>query len=219
MLRTMSSTFTLLTALPTVAAGFLLSLSLIAAIGAQNLFVLRQGLQRQYVGLCVLFCATADTLLAALGVAGMAQLVEDAPRFAQLMAAAGALFLLAYGSMALHRAWLGHSAATPTDTRTNGWPLVLAQLAALTLLNPHVYLDTVVLIGSIGAQQPPHLKWAYVLGTSAASLFWFVSLGYGARWLQPLFARPAAWRVLDGVTGVTLLALATGLALTLPLRP
>lgn len=201
--------------MPTVAAGFLLSLSLIAAIGAQNLFVLRQGLQRQYVAMCVLFCATADTLLAALGVVGMAELVAGAPHFAQSMAAAGAIFLLAYGGMALGRAWRGNGTATVPVTSPNAWSLVLAQLAALTLLNPHVYLDTVVLIGSIGAQQPYHLKWAYLLGTSAASLLWFVSLGYGARWLQPLFARPAAWRVLDGITGATMLALAAGLITTL----
>ncbi len=202
--------------LTTSTAGFLLSLSLIAAIGAQNLFVLRQGLMHQYVGRCVAFCATADATLAALGVFGMAELVAGSPRFAQVMAIGGALFLLAYGVLALRRAARGGTAAQVHVARPLAWPVVLAQLAALTLLNPHVYLDTVVLVGSVGARQIGNLKWVYIAGASLASVFWFVSLGYGARWLKPLFARPAAWRVLDLVTGITMLALAAGLMLTLP---
>ena len=160
------------------AAGFLLSLSLIAAIGAQNLFVLRQGLLHQHVGRCVAFCAAADASLAALGVFGMAGLVAANPGFAQAMAIGGALFLLAYGVSALRRAAHGGAALQVDAVRSRTWPVVLAQLAALTLLNPHVYLDTVVLIGS--------------------------------------FARPSAWRVLDLLTGVTMLALSAGLMLTLP---
>jgi len=206
---------TLSTALTTAVAGFLLSLSLIAAIGAQNLFVLRQGLLHQYVGRCVAFCATADATLAALGVFGMAELVAESPRFAQAMAIGGALFLLAYGVSALRRAARGGTSAQVDAVLNLAWPVVLAQLAALTLLNPHVYLDTVVLIGSVGARQPGDLKWVFIGGTSLASVFWFASLGYGARWLKPLFARPSAWRVLDLVTG-TMLALAAGLMLTLP---
>ncbi len=203
-------------ALATGAAGFLLSLSLIAAIGAQNLFVLRQGLMHQYVGLCVAFCAVADATLTALGVFGMAELVAGSPRFAQAMAIGGALFLLAYGVSALRRATRGGVSARVDGGSNVAWPAVLAQLAALTLLNPHVYLDTVVLIGSVGARQPGDLKWAYIAGASAASVFWFLSLGYGARWLKPFFARTSAWRVLDLVTGVTMLALSVGLMLTLP---
>lgn len=202
--------------LATGAAGFLLSLSLIAAIGAQNLFVLRQGLLHQYVGRCVAFCAAADASLAALGVFGMAELVAGSPRFAQAMAVGGALFLLSYGVLALRRAARGGTAAQVDGVRSLAWPVVLAQLAALTLLNPHVYLDTVVLIGSVGARQPGDLKWVYIAGASLASVFWFMSLGYGARWLKPLFARPTAWRVLDLVTGITMLALSAGLLLTLP---
>jgi len=202
--------------LATGAAGFLLSLSLIAAIGAQNLFVLRQGLLHQHVGRCVAFCATVDATLAALGVFGMAELVAGSPRFAQAMAIGGALFLLAYGILALRRAARGGTAVQVGVARTLAWPVVLAQLAALTLLNPHVYLDTVVLIGSVGAGQSGNLKWVYIAGASLASVCWFVSLGYGARWLKPLFARPTAWRVLDLVTGITMLALSAGLLLTLP---
>ncbi len=203
-------------ALATGAAGFVLSLSLIAAIGAQNLFVLRQGLLHQYVGRCVAFCAATDASLAALGVFGMAELVVASPRFAQAMAIGGALFLLAYGVLALRRAARGGSAAQVDGVHRRAWPVVLAQLAALTLLNPHVYLDTVVLIGSVGARQIGDLKWVYIAGTSLASVVWFVSLGYGARWLKPMFARPSAWRVLDLVTGITMLALSVGLMLTLP---
>lgn len=201
------------TALSTAAAGFLLSLSLIAAIGAQNLFVLRQGLQGQHVWLCVLFCASADALLAALGVTGMAQLLAQRPWFSVLLAAAGIVFLVFYAGIALRRAWHGATAQPVSDERTNRstWLLVLAQLAALTLLNPHVYLDTVVLIGSMGAQQPGPLRWFFVLGTSGGSLFWFAGLGFGARWLRPWFARPTAWRALDVLTACTMLVLAAGL--------
>lgn len=202
--------------LSTGVAGFLVSLSLIAALGAQNLFVLRQGLMHQYVGLCVVFCAVADVTLATLGVFGMAELVAGEPRFAQWMAVGGTLFLLAYGVSALRRAARGGAAAQVEAVRRRAWPVVLAQLAALTLLNPHVYLDTVVLIGSVGARQIDNLKWVYIAGAGLASVFWFISLGYGARWLKPLFARPSAWRVLDLVTGITMLALSTGLMLTLP---
>ena len=200
-------------ALSTTAAGFLLSLSLIAAIGAQNLFVLRQGLQTRHVWLCVLFCASADAVLAALGVTGMAQLLVQLPWFSVLLTVAGMLFLVFYGGLALRRAWRGGMAASVADAPASHgtWVLVLAQLAALTLLNPHVYLDTVVLIGSIGAQQPGPLRWFFILGTSGASLFWFAALGFGARWLKPWFARPSAWRALDALTACTMLALAAGL--------
>ena len=200
----------------TGAAGFLLSLSLIAAIGAQNLFVLRQGLLHQHVGRCVAFCAIVDGSLVALGVFGMAELVAGSPRFAQAMGIGGALFLLAYGVSSLRRAARGGAAAQVDAGRGLAWPVVLAQLSALTLLNPHVYLDTVVLIGSVGARHGGELKWVYIAGASLASVFWFVSLGYGARWLKPLFARPAAWRGLDLVTGITMLSLSAGLMLTLP---
>lgn len=202
--------------LTTGVAGFLLSLSLIAAIGAQNLFVLRQGLLHQHVGSCVAFCAAADATLVALGVFGMAELVAGSPRFAQAMAIGGALFLLAYGVASLRRCARGGTSARVDAARSLAWPVVLAQLAALTLLNPHVYLDTVVLIGSVGARQIGDLKWVYIAGASLASVVWFVSLGYGARWLKPLFARPSAWRVLDLVTGITMLVLSAGLMLTLP---
>jgi L-lysine exporter family protein LysE/ArgO len=194
--------------------GFLLGASLIIAIGAQNAFVLRQGLAREHVGAIVLFCATADALLMAAGVLGAGQALERVPGLAWALTVGGALFLLVYGLRALWRALRpGH-----LDAAARGAPLTrraaLAQAAAFTLLNPHVYLDTVVLVGAIGARQASPA--AFVGGAAVASLVWFAALGYGARWLAPWFAKPAAWRGLDGFVGVTMLALAALLLRNLP---
>ena len=187
--------------------GLALSLGLIVAIGAQNAFVLRQGLRREHVGSVVLFCAMADALLVLAGVLGMAQALGERPSLARFLALAGAAFLLLYGVQALWRA--RHSsqlrAAAGGDGLSRG--AALAQAAAFTLLNPHVYLDTVLLVGSIGAQQASALRGWFVAGAGSASLLWFVSLGFGARWLAPWFARPKAWQVLDGLIGVTMLVL------------
>jgi len=187
--------------------GLALSLGLIVAIGAQNAFVLRQGLRREHVGSVVLFCAIADALLVLAGVLGMAQALGERPSLARFLALAGAAFLLLYGVQALWRA--RHSsqlrAAAGGDGLSRG--AALAQAAAFTLLNPHVYLDTVLLVGSIGAQQASALRGWFVAGAGSASLLWFVSLGFGARWLAPWFARPKAWQVLDGLIGVTMLVL------------
>ena len=182
------------------------------AIGAQNAFVLRQGLRREHVLPIVLFCAVADALLVAAGVAGMAVALGERPQLATWLAAAGAAFLLAYGLRALWRARRpGHlEAAAGQGALTLA--AALAQAAAFTLLNPHVYLDTVLLVGSVGAQYPAGAKWAFVGGAALASALWFGALGFGARLLAPLFARDAAWRVLDGVIGATMLLLAALLA-------
>jgi L-lysine exporter family protein LysE/ArgO len=187
--------------------GLALSLGLIVAIGAQNAFVLRQGLRREHVGSVVLFCAMADALLIAAGVLGMAQALGERPNLARLLALAGAAFLLVYGWQALRRARHSNqlTAAAGGDGLSRG--AALAQAAAFTLLNPHVYLDTVLLVGSIGAQQASTLRGWFVAGASSASLFWFVTLGFGARRLAPWFARPKAWQLLDGVIGVTMLGL------------
>ncbi|MGN5350840.1 LysE/ArgO family amino acid transporter [Ralstonia sp. L16] len=187
--------------------GLAVSLGLIVAIGAQNAFVLRQGLRREHVGSVVLFCAMADALLVLAGVLGMAHALGERPNLARILALAGAAFLLLYGLQALRRA--RHSsqlrAAADGDGLSRG--AALAQAAAFTLLNPHVYLDTVLLVGSIGAQQAAALRGWFVAGAGSASLFWFVTLGFGARWLAPWFARPRAWQVLDGLIGVTMLML------------
>jgi len=187
--------------------GLALSLGLIVAIGAQNAFVLRQGLRREHVGSVVLFCAMTDALLIAAGVLGVAQVLGERPNLARLLALAGAAFLLVYGWQALRRARHSNqlTAAAGGDGLSRG--VALAQAAAFTLLNPHVYLDTVLLVGSIGAQQASTLRGWFVAGASSASLFWFVTLGFGARWLAPWFARPKAWQLLDGVIGVTMLGL------------
>jgi len=200
--------YTLTNASPAFVQGLVLSLGLIVAIGAQNAFVLRQGLRREHVGSVVLICALADAVLIAAGVVGMAQAMGEHPAYARALSLLGALFLATYGWQAFRRARQpGH-----LDAAQSGPGLTLAaaimQAAAFTLLNPHVYLDTVLLVGSIGAQQPVALQPWFVAGASCASLFWFGLLGFGARWLAPWFARPRAWQFLDGLIAVTMWVLA-----------
>ena len=191
--------------------GFALGATLIIAIGAQNAFVLRQGLKREHVGAVVAFCAIADALLMTAGVLGVGRALAALPQLTTALAAAGALFLAVYGLRALHRAWrpaaLTAAGGAPISLRA-----ALAQAAAFTLLNPHVYLDTVMLVGAVGAQQAPALRPAFLIGAFSASAVWFAGLGYGARWLAPWFAKPAAWRGLDTAIGVTMLLLAALLA-------
>jgi L-lysine exporter family protein LysE/ArgO len=187
--------------------GLLLGFGLIVAIGAQNAFVLRQGLLRQHVGSVVLFCALADALLISAGVLGMAQALGQSPHLARALALLGAVFLAVYGWRALQRARQPGRLQASEDGQRLGRGAVLAQAAAFTLLNPHVYLDTVLLVGSIGAQQPAMLRGWFVAGASTASLCWFGLLGFGSRWLAPLFARPRAWQVLDGLIGLTMFVL------------
>jgi L-lysine exporter family protein LysE/ArgO len=191
------------------AQGFVLSLGLIVAIGAQNAFVLRQGLRREQVWPVVLFCALSDALLISAGVFGMAQALGERPQLARALALAGAAFLAWYAWKAFIRMRHTDSLQAASDgAGALSLGAALAQATAFTLLNPHVYLDTVLLVGSIGAQQPAALQGWFVVGASAASLLWFFSLGLGARWLAPLFARPRAWQVLDGLIGVTMAVLA-----------
>ncbi len=191
--------------------GFALSGALIVAIGAQNAFLLRQGIKREHVWPVVVLCALSDALLIAAGVAGLGALVQQSPGLLRAITVLGTLFLVAYGLCSLwaarHPGSLQVAAISGGASTTPLLP-VLLQAAAFTYLNPHVYLDTVLLVGSVGAQQSPaHQPW-FVLGGTAASVVWFVSLGYGARWLAPLFAKPAAWRVLDVLIGLTMLVLA-----------
>ena len=194
------------------ATGFALAATLIIAIGAQNAFVLRQGLKREHVGLVVTFCALADALLMTAGVLGAARALTAAPQLTLLLAAAGAVFLATYGVRALVRAWRPGALVPAAANKAMKWQAALAQAAAFTLLNPHVYLDTVLLVGSVGAQQGAAVRPAFVIGASAASVLWFTALGYGARWLAPWFARPTAWRWLDTAIGLTMLLLAVLLA-------
>ena len=195
-------------AFPVFVQGLFLGLGLIVAIGAQNAFVLRQGLRREHVGSVVLFCAVADAVLIAAGVLGMAQALGQHPGLARALALAGAVFLAVYGWQALRRARQVHRLDVAEGSAGLRRSAALAQAAAFTLLNPHVYLDTVLLVGSIGAQQPATLRGWFIAGASSASLTWFALLGFGARWLAPWFARPRSWQVLDGLIGVTMFVLA-----------
>lgn len=189
--------------------GFALAASLLIAIGAQNAFVLRQGLRREHVLLIVGTCSVFDWLLMAAGIGGLGAAVQAHPRLAQWLGAAGAAFLAAYGLLAWRRAMTASvlradSAAGASLT----WRRALVHCAAFTFLNPHVYLDTVVLIGSVGAQQAQGTLVSFFLGAAAASTVWFFALGFGARLLAPVFARPFAWRALDALVGATMFVLA-----------
>ncbi len=190
-------------------AGLSLGFSLILAIGAQNAFVLRQGLRREHVLATVLVCALSDALLIAAGVAGFGALARAVPWFETLMRYGGAAFLFWYGARNFIAAWRGGAALDSGGEARHSRRAVLLTVVALTWLNPHVYLDTVVLLGSISAQYDNRL--AFALGAMSASVIFFFSLGFGARFLAPLFARPVAWRVLDVVVGATMWLIAASL--------
>jgi len=196
-------------------AGLFAGAGLIIAIGAQNAFVLRQGLQRRQVGMVVLACMGADIALILAGVGGMGALVLQWPLLLQVLRFGGAAFLGWYGLQAGLRAWRGGSALAAASSSGGNRRQVLLACLAFTLLNPHVYLDTVVLLGSLSTRYPGELRWAFAAGACVASVLWFCALGYGARLLQPLFRNPAAWRALDA--GIALFM--AGLALLLLLRP
>lgn len=189
-------------------AGFALGLSLILAIGAQNAFVLRQGLRRAHVLAVVLVCALSDAVLVAAGVTGFGVLAEAVPGLERIMRYGGAAFLLVYGARSFWAAWRGGAALVAGEGAGSLRRAVLTCLA-LTWLNPHVYLDTVVLLGSISAQYAD--RFAFGLGAVTASFVFFFALGYGARLLAPLFQRPASWRVLDAGVGCVMWAIAIGL--------
>ena len=188
--------------------GFVLSATLIIAIGAQNAFVLRQGIRREHVAPIVIFCAVADLVLIGVGVAGLAGILGNSPVLVSLLTIAGSAFLIWYGVRALSRALIPQSLQAAAGAEPVSLGNAIAQAAGFTLLNPHVYLDTVLLMGSIGTRQPPDLRVWFVGGAACASGVWFTTLGFGARLLAPIFARPLAWRVLDTLVGLTMLTLA-----------
>ncbi len=197
--------------LDALVAGLLTGLSLIVAIGAQNAFVLRQGLLRQFVGPVVAICAVSDLVLIAAGVAGIGAIVQHAPTALTIVRWLGVAFLTAYGVRSLWRSRHADvlTAATDAEPRLRG---AVLQATALTWLNPHVYLDTVLLLGSIAAHHGPTGKWWFAAGAGLGSVLWFTGLGYGARLLSPVLARPRAWQVLDVLIGLTMLAIAFSLA-------
>ncbi|MFF7770053.1 LysE/ArgO family amino acid transporter [Streptomyces massasporeus] len=197
----MTSTFT------AGAAGFGTGLSLIVAIGAQNAFVLRQGIRRQAVLAVVAICALSDAALIALGVGGVGAVVVKWPAALTVVGWVGGAFLLVYGALAARRVLRPGGDALRTEGEAAGSVrrAVLTCLA-MTWLNPHVYLDTVFLLGSVAADHG-ELRWTFGLGAVLASLCWFTALGFGARMLGRFLAKPAAWRVLDGLVAATMIVL------------
>ncbi|WP_448207799.1 LysE/ArgO family amino acid transporter [Azospirillum sp. sgz302134] len=191
-------------------SGFMLGLSLIVAIGAQNAFVLRQGLRGEHILAICLTCAVSDAVLILAGVGGFAQAGQWLPWLETATRYAGAVFLLAYGLRSFRAAVRSGGALTPADIVPVAFGPTLATCLALTWLNPHVYLDTVVLVGSVSTQFSAD-KGAFAVGAMAASFLFFFSLGYGARLLRPIFARPSAWRVLEAAIGVVMWAIAATL--------
>ncbi|MFJ2542708.1 L-lysine exporter [Microbacterium sp. NPDC087589] len=209
-------------------SGLGLGLSLIIAIGAQNVFVLRQGIRREHVLPVVIICAVSDALLIAAGVAGLGFVISAAPWLVVVARWAGALFLLAYGLLAARRAWRGgeqlrvepadgessnarSSGGTSTATRTALVP-VIATALALTWLNPHVYLDTVLMLGSIAATHGED-RWLFAAGAITASILWFIALGFGARYLGRWLRTERSWRIVDALIAVVMITLAISLVL------
>ena len=194
-------------------AGFLLGGSLIVAIGAQNAFILRQGLLDRHVFVLCLICALSDAVLIAAGVGGLGAIVASSPGAVRVVSVAGAVFLAAYSLLAFRRALRPGALEAATRGETALWPAILACLA-FTFLNPHVYLDTVLLVGGLSGQYSGTGRLVFALGAMAASFVWFFGLGYGARLLQPIFARPRSWQVLDVLIGLVMAGLALSLALS-----
>ncbi len=193
------------------ATGFFTAFSLILAIGAQNAFVLRQGLLGHHVFWLCLLCALSDAVLITFGVLGFSSLVRLNPAFPQIMALAGAAFLIAYGAMRLHAAWIGLYKLTIAGA-DRGLRATLLTGLAITWLNPHVYLDTLGLIGAVSTQyQTGPQKLSFALAAISASFFFFFSLGYGARLLTPYMQSPRSWRILDTGIGVIMWLIAYGL--------
>lgn len=203
-----------MTTLAAALSGLGFGLSLIVAIGAQNAFVLRQGLRREYVTAIVAVCTASDAILITAGVGGLGTLVRAAPVLLTVARVGGAAVMLGYAVLAARRALRPGALTASTAGDRAAAPAVVATCLALTWLNPHVYLDTVVLVGSVAASHGT-LRWWFGLGAVLGSAVWFAGLGYGARLLAPLGRRPTTWRVLDASIAVIMAASATGLLLGL----
>ncbi len=192
--------------------GFIASFTLIAAIGAQNAFVLRQGIRREHVLPVVALCTVSDIVLIAAGIAGVGTLISAHPSALTIVKFGGFLFLVGYGLLAARRAWRP-SSLTPSESAPARLLDVLLTCAAMTFLNPHVYLDTVVLLGAL-ANEHRDGRWLFGVGAVTASAVWFFSLGLGARRLAGLFAKPMTWRILDGLIAGMMIALGVSLVLS-----
>jgi len=197
-------------ALLALTSGLALGLGLIVAIGAQNAFVLRQGLRLEHVAAVVAVCTVYDLTLIAAGVLGAGAALSRVPWLIPVICFAGATFLLCYGVLAARRALRPGTLLPDAGGVRTGLAVTVATCLALTWLNPHVYLDTVVLLGSMSSTYGEH-RWAFAAGAGVGSAVWFTGLGYGARLLRPVFARPAAWRVLDAGIAVVMVVLAVSL--------
>ena len=197
--------------MPTLLTGFLTMLALIVAIGAQNAYVLRIGLRRSHIGAVVAVCALSDAVLVVAGVLGVGRLVTTHPSVLTWVRWLGAAYLIVYGVTCLWNAL--HPRALAAAGEARGRRGVLATVLALTWLNPHVYLDTVLLIGSLANQHPGPGRWWFAAGAIAASVLWFTALGYGARLLAPLFSRPLTWQLLDVAIALVMFAIAATLLL------
>jgi L-lysine exporter family protein LysE/ArgO len=195
---------------PPYLAGLLAGLVFTAAIGAQNAFVLRQGIRREHLLPVALICSLADVILISAGIAGLGSVLQQHPDFVAFARLAGATFLLAYAAHAARRAWAGQAFSEKNLPRVSLQMAVLSSLG-FTFLNPHVYLDTVLILGTLGNQHGPEGRWFFGAGAITASVVWFFSLAYGARRLAPLFRKALAWRLLDALTALTLFLLAVGL--------
>lgn len=187
-------------------AGFIFTV----AIGAQNAFVLRQGLRREHLLPVALICSMADIVLIGAGIAGLGTLLQQHPNLMVLLRFSGAVFLLAYAAHAFRRACAGLPSVSG-DTQVTSSRVAIISCLGFTFLNPHVYLDTVIILGTLGNQHGEDGRWIFGAGAITASILWFFSLAYGARRLLPLFRHPGAWRVLDALIAVTMLTLAVGL--------
>lgn len=192
--------------LTTALSGLTFGFGLIVAIGAQNAFVMRQGLRREHVGIVVAICALSDALLICLGAGGMGALITSNQLVLDLVTLLGCGVLLWYAISAFRRAIKPESLVADAAGQAAGLASVAVTALALTWLNPHVYLDTVVLLGSVASASPA--PWVFAGGAMVASLIWFAGLGFGARVLRPVFARPAAWRIFDGAVAVIMLGVA-----------
>ena len=189
--------------------GFVLGFSLILAIGAQNSFVLRQGLMGRHVFIVALFCSLSDALLITIGVAGISIFLNNyIDLVSNWLFGISAIWLAGYGVLRVRDAINGNSSLVIENASSNGLTSTLSFLAILTFANPHVYLDTVVLIGSISQQFPDNTKITYIIGASLASFVFFFSLAYGAKFLSPVMQRPMAWRVLDSLIAFVMFSLA-----------
>ena len=194
-------------------SGFILGFSLILAIGAQNSFVLRQGLMGRHVFIVALFCSLSDALLISIGVAGISIFLNNYINLvSDWLFVISAIWLAGYGLLRLRDAVIGKSVLIAENSSVNGLVSTLSFLSVLTFANPHVYLDTVVLIGSVSQQFPDDTKLAYVLGASIASFVFFFSLAYGAKLLSPIMQRPIAWQLLDSFIAFVMFTLAIKMA-------